>query len=142
MNFRTILAVVAVTVTWIVMDMLIHGVFLMSTYEETAELWRPEGEMKMGLMWLVTLLVSVPFTLIYALLISPKSLKSGLVYGLLYGLATGISMGYGTYCFMPIPYKLAIGWFLGTLVEAVAAGALVGWVVKYGVGTSNAEEAP
>lgn len=139
MNFRTILAVVAVTVTWIVMDMLIHGVFLMSTYEETAELWRPEGEMKMGLMWLVTLLVSVPFTLIYALLISPKSLKSGLVYGLLYGLATGISMGYGTYCFMPIPYKLAIGWLLGTLVEAVAAGALVGWIVRGSAGTANVD---
>lgn len=39
-------------------------------------------------------------------------------------------MGYGTYSFMPIPYLLALGWFLGTVVETTVAGALVGWIIK------------
>jgi len=109
--------------------MVIHGLILGSLYRETASLWRPEGEMMMGLMYIVTLLVSIFFVWIYYALIN-KSMKNAILFGLFYGLATGISMGYGTYSFMPIPYLMAFGWFLGTVVEATVAGVLVGWIVK------------
>jgi len=38
-------------------------------------------------------------------------------------------MGYGTYSVMPIPYIMALVWFLGTLVEAVLGGLLAGLMV-------------
>ena len=126
---KFILAVVAVFVAWGILDMIIHGLILEPLYQQSAQLWRPEGEMMMGLMYIVSLLSSIFFVWIYYALIN-KSMKNALLYGLFYGLTTGISMGYGTYSFMPIPYLLALGWFLGTVVETVVAGALLGWIIK------------
>jgi len=48
----------------------------------------------------------------------------------LYGAGYGISMGYGSYSFMPIPYSLALIWFLGTVVELTIGGVLLGLIVK------------
>ncbi len=130
MNKHTLLAVIAVFLAWSVMDFVIHGVLLQSTYEATANLWRPMEEMKMGLMYLVTLLFTSCFVLIYALLISDKSMASGIKFGILFGLSIGISMGFGSYSYMPIPYTLAFTWFAGSLVESIVAGAIVGAIVK------------
>ena len=126
---KFILAVVAVFVARGILDMIIHGLILEPLYQQSAQLWRPEGEMMMGLMYIVSLLSSIFFVWIYYALIN-KSMKNALLYGLFYGLTTGISMGYGTYSFMPIPYLLALGWFLGTVLETVVAGALLGWIIK------------
>ena len=130
MTKRTVLAVIAVFVAWQILDFLIHNVWLMSTYEATAELWRPMEEMKMPLMMLVGLVTAVVFVCLYAWLIRPKSVFAGLSFGILFGIATGFSMGFGTYCVMPIPQKLAVAWSVGSLVETVVAGLLVGWIVK------------
>ncbi|GAB4341140.1 MAG: hypothetical protein Kow0037_27520 [Calditrichia bacterium] len=126
---KAILAVLAVFVSWEVLDFIIHNLILSNTYAATAHLWRPMEEMKMGLMVLVVFLSAIFFVWIYYKLI-PKSLKNGFTYGLLFGMATGISMGYGTYSVQPIPYILAFGWFLGGLVESTIAGLLVGLIIK------------
>lgn len=127
---RVVIGVLVVFIVWSALDYVIHGVMLQSTYEATAHLWRPMEEMKMGLMYVVSILVATFFVLIFALLIQPKSLVTGLKYGLLFGLVMGISMGHGSYCYMPIPYSLAFTWFAGTVVEITIAGLLVGLIVK------------
>jgi len=127
---RIVLAVVVVFVAWSVMDFVIHGVILAQTYKDTAPLWRPMEQMKMGLMRVVVLIASVVFVCLYAFFVGKKSVSTAVKFGLLFGLGTGISMGYGTYAVMPIPYKIAITWFLGTVAETTAAGMLVGLIVK------------
>jgi hypothetical protein len=127
---RLPLAVLAVFTAWFILDYLLHGLLLRATYEATADLWRPLHQIDMPLMHLVTLVFAICFVLIYGLLIGRKSLATGLQYGALFGLATGISMGFGSYSFMPIPLSLAVSWFLGTWIEAIAAGAIVGVIVK------------
>ena len=129
MTKRIIFATLAVFVTWAILDFLIHGMMLGSTYQATAMLWRPMEEMKTGLMYLVLLLSALVFVTIYARLISPKNVARGLGYGLLFGVGTGISMGYGTYSVQPIPYYMALTWFLGTAIEATVAGLLTGLIV-------------
>ena len=42
---RNLLAIVAVFVVWSILDYLIHGMLLQSSYEATANLWRPMEEM-------------------------------------------------------------------------------------------------
>lgn len=126
---RTLLAVLAIFITWSVLDAIIHGVLLKSTYEASASLWRPMDEMNMPLMYLVTLVFTVCFVLIYGL-IERKSLAAGIKFGALFGLATGISMGLGSYSYMPIPLTLAWSWFLGTLIELIVAGAIAGVIMK------------
>jgi hypothetical protein len=127
---RIILAVVAVFIAWSILDFILHGLLLRSTYEATANLWRPMDQMKMPLMYFVTLVFTACFVLIYGLLVERKSLVSGIQFGALFGLATGISMGFGSFSYMPIPLTLAWTWFFGSWIEAIAAGAIVGAIVK------------
>ncbi len=87
-------------------------------------------EMKVLLMYIVTLLFTASFVVIYGLLVTQKSLVSGITFGALFGLATGVSMGFGSYSYMPIPLVLVWSWFLGTLVQSIVAGLIVGAVVK------------
>ena len=70
------------------------------------------------------------FVLIYALFFGKKGVGTGLAYGGLFGIGAGISMGYGTYSVQPIPYMMALSWFLGTLVEGILAGLIVGAIIK------------
>lgn len=127
---RFIGAVVAVFVALQIMDFVIHMVLLKNQYALSAQLWRPDAEMKIVLMTLVGLLFVVCFVLIYDLFFKHKCLRSGFLYGMLLGLAIGASMGYGTYSVMPIPYMVALGWFLGTLAELTVAGLITGLILK------------
>jgi len=127
---KSSLAVVAVFICWAVVDFVIHGILLQASYAATADLWRPIGEMKMGLMYVVTFLSCLVFVLIYALFFGKKGLGTGLAYGGLFGLGAGISMGYGTYLVQPIPYMMALTWFLGCVVEGILAGLIVGAIVR------------
>lgn len=127
---RTIWAAVAVFIAWSILDFILHGLLLRSTYEATANLWRPMDQMNMPLMYFVTLVISVCFVLIYGLPAGRKSPASGIRFGALFGLATGISMGFGSYVYMPIPLTLAWSWFFGSWIEAIAAGAIVGAIMK------------
>jgi hypothetical protein len=127
---KTLFSVITVFVAWTVLDFLIHGVILKSAYEATANLWRPMNEMKMSVMHLAVLITSISFAWIYVRMISNKSIATGLRYGLWWGLGAGVSMGYGTYSVMPIPYLMALTWFLGSLMEGAVAGLIVGGIVK------------
>ena len=124
-----ILAIITVFIAWSVLDFLIHGMLLKEAYEATAHLWRPMQEMNMTLMHGVTLVLAVLFVELYAVCVSDKSLSMGLKFGVIFGLAAGV-MAASSYLYMPIPLSLAIDWFVGTLVEFVVAGWLVGLLVK------------
>ncbi|MCP4699502.1 MAG: hypothetical protein GY862_22040 [Gammaproteobacteria bacterium] len=124
------LSVFIVFIVWSILDFIIHGVLLAPVYAATANLWRPHDEMNMPLMSLITFVFAICFVAIYALLVEKKSLISGIKLGVLFGLATGISMGFGSYSMLPIPLSLAFSWFIGTLVELIAAGIIVGLIIK------------
>jgi hypothetical protein len=130
MRNRIILATLCLFVLWSVLDFLIHGVILRSAYEATASLWRPMAQMKMGLMFVVVLIAASMFVLIYSRLIATKTPASGFKYGLLYGIGVGVGMGYGTYSVMPIPYSMALAWFLGAVAEATLGGIFLGLIFR------------
>ena len=136
---RTVLAIVLVFIAWSILDFLIHGVILQASYAATMDLWRPSAEMKMGLMHVVVLISSIAFVFIYKVLCGEKDAMKGMKYGIWFGVAVGVGMGYGTYSFMPIPYSMALTWFLGAVVEGAAAGLLVGSVGV--VGETGTDEA-
>ncbi|PWB73337.1 MAG: hypothetical protein C3F15_09935 [Holophagae bacterium] len=129
---RILSATVAIFVAWQVLDLVIHTVILRPAYEATASMWRPMGEMKMGLMWIIGAIAAFCFAAIYGWLVRPKSLNAALKYGLLFGIGAGVSMGYGSYSVMPIPYLMAFTWFAGTVIEALVAGVLAGLIVREG----------
>jgi hypothetical protein len=127
---KYLLASLAVFATFMVLDIIIHGQLLQGAYMASASLWRPEGEMMMGLMTLVTVVTSLTFTAIYAFLVKGGSVATGAKFGLLYGLGAGFAMGMGNYSMMPIPTNIAWAWFISYAFEATVAGAVAGWIVK------------
>jgi hypothetical protein len=126
------IATVAVFVAWMLLDILLHGMLLRSSYALTPQLWRPMGEFKVGLNAFVVLVSAACFVWIYAQFVSDKSLKTALLYAAVFGLWRGITMGYGSYAVMPMPYLVALAWFLGAIVEVVVGGAILGWIVRNG----------
>jgi len=127
---KTIISILAVFVVWSVMDFVIHGVILSSSYAATAALWRPMGEMKTSLMHFTAFIASLTFVLIYSLLISQKGISTGLKYGVLFGLSVGVPMGYGSYSVLPIPYHMAFTWCFGSVVEAIVGGLIIGAIIR------------
>ena len=129
---KYLIAVIVVYIAISIMDGLIHGVILSGLYMQSASIWRPQAEM-MSRMWMIYLssfLSTIAFVYIYYKLIGEKSPFRGVWYGLTYGFAVGIGMGYATYAMLPMPYGLAIGWFLGAIVEYGVAGWITGMIIK------------
>jgi len=127
---RVASATAAVFVVWAALDFVIHGVILRDLYAATANLWRPMAEMKMGVMYVAVLAAAFVFVFIYARLVAEKSVARGTFFGTLWGVGVGVGMGYGSYAVMPIPYFMALTWFLGTVVEGFAAGLVAGLIVR------------
>lgn len=130
MSKKALLAVLVLLVVWSALDLVIHNVLLAEQYAAQPELWRPQAEMKMGLMYLVTLITALAFVAVYAKFFKEKGPGPGLRYGLWFGLGTGASMAYGSYSVMPIPYTMALTWFVGTMVQTGIAGWIVGSMVR------------
>ena len=127
---KILLGGIAIFVAWEVLDFLIHGVILGSTYATLGNMFRAQADMKMGLMAVVVLIAALAFAAAYGWFVSPKSLATGVKYGLLVGFGGGVSMGYGSYAAMPVPYVMALAWFLGSWVEFTVAGLLAGLIIK------------
>ena len=130
MGRKIVIGGVLVFIAWAVLDFLIHGVILGGTYAEQSGLWRPRAEMKIGVMYLAVLIAALSFAALWGWFVSDRTPAGGAKFGLVWGLGVGVSMGYGSYAVMPIPYHMALVWFLGTLVEAVVAGLIVGAVIR------------
>lgn len=127
---KLIISSLSVFILWSIMDFAVHGMYLKEAYEQTANLWRPLEEQKIGLNTLVVYIAAAIFSLIYILLVDNKSMNRALLYGGLVGISAGITMGYGFYAFSPIPYFMAATWFIANLVQSILAGALLGLIVK------------
>jgi hypothetical protein len=127
---RAIGAGLAIFAAWAVLDYFLHGPLLGPAYEASAGLWRPTDQMSTPLIVCVTVVLIACFVLIYQLLVTKKSLVSGILFGVLYGLTTGVASGFGSYIHMPLPLVLAWGWFLGGCVKGIAAGAIVGALIR------------
>jgi hypothetical protein len=123
---RFLLALGAIFAAWTVIDLLLHRFVLGSLYSSTPLLWRPDSALNFPLIYTVIFILIASFFLLFELLVSPKTPRSGLQLGAILGLAIGVSVGFGTYIHMPVPLGLAWAWFLGGWFKAVVAGAILG----------------
>ena len=127
---KYLLSVVLVFVLWSVLEFVIHGIILLQAYQATASLWRPMAEMKAGLMHLSSFITAAAFVGVYALLVTDKSIKTGIFYGVLMGFFSGVPMALGSYSYMPITGYIAVVWFCGSVILMTLAGLCVGAILK------------
>ena len=127
---RTLSAGLLIFLVWGAIDYILHELILKPPYMASAHLWRAQSEMNYPLIYLVVIILIACFVTIYSRFVSPRSLATAIGFGSLYGLATGVAVGFGTYIHMPVPLTLAWGWFLGGSAKGIAAGAIVGSIIR------------
>lgn len=116
------------------LEIVLYSTLLQDMYRQTAAVWRPGPDLArlMPLLWAGMAVSALFFTLIYAQ--GYERHKAGVVQGMRFGLYMGLFYftlyGAVAYVVLPIPAVLAAWWFLGGIVEYVAAGAIVGWMYR------------
>lgn len=118
---------IATYVVYEILEFLIHGVLLKSTYASEAmmKLMRPEADMKMWVLYVVGLFFVFFFCLIFAKGMEGKGLMEGVRFGFYVGMMVSVPMAYATYATQPIPYSLALQWFIYGVIECVVIGAVM-----------------
>ena len=124
MNKKLWVTFVVVFIVYFILDWLVNGVLLNSTYmaEAVAKIMRPEAEIYSN-MWMIVisdLVYTFFFTFIFSKGFENKGWMEGLRFGLYVGLMVSLPMAYITYAVQPIPYSLALQWFIyGTLSNII-----------------------
>ncbi|MFQ6078514.1 MAG: hypothetical protein ACE5NJ_05185 [Thermodesulfobacteriota bacterium] len=129
---RFIIASVVVFVVYQVIDYLVNGVILMGTYEALKHIWRPEADMK-SLMWIfypIGLVVSFLFVYIFIKGYEGKGILEGLRYGIWIGLFVSIPGTFSQYVIYPIPFSLAIQWFIYWMIQFIIIGLVAAAIYK------------
>ena len=134
MNKKLWITFVVVFIVYFILDWLVNGVLLHSTYmiEEVAKIMRPEAEITSN-MWIFVicdLFYTFFFTLIFSKGFENKGWMEGVRFGFYVGLMVSLPMAYGTYGSMTIPYTLALQWFLYGLVMNIVIGIVAALLYK------------
>lgn len=127
---RFIIASIIVFVVFEVINFFIHDIILAGAYEITAEIWRADMPQKMWIIYLGDLVKSFLFVYIFIKGYANKSWAEGLRYGLLIGLYVSIGMGFGSYAMYPIPFSMAIQWFVYCIIQLIVCGIVTALIYK------------
>lgn len=121
---------VAVLVFWVAQNYLVHHHLLGGLYEGTKSLWRAPEDVRFGVYMAVTVLSAFTFAFAYAKFVTAKSVATGLQFGLVLGLGFGALDAYIDFAFMPVPYLLALGWFVSYVIGWTVSGLILGKLIK------------
>ena len=122
---RAWLGFIVVFVTMCVLEAVVHMGLLTDDYQATAQLWRPMGEMKIFIFYIVYFVVAFFFTLVFSRCYEGRGPMEGLRYGLYMGLMMATPKAYIAYAVAPIPYSLALKWFISGLTEYIVLGIVL-----------------
>jgi len=122
MNRKIWLGFVAVYLVVAILDGIVNTMLMASAYGDTAELWRPEGEIKMWVIFVCYAFFAFFFTFIFSKGYEGKGIWEGVRYGLYVSGMMVIPAVYISYAMMPLPYSMAFQWFVYTSIEYIAAG--------------------
>jgi len=130
MNKKLWTGFIAVYVVMNLLNYVIHQVLLRDTYMKLVDSGLMRGE-EAGTMWIyfvTALVVSFFFTLIFSKGYNGSGMGEGFRFGLYAGLLMATPFAYDTYASVPIPYGLALQWFLYGVIEYVILGVVAAMV--------------
>ena len=121
------IAFVVVFVAMNALNFVQHDLLLGATYRspEVAAIMRPEGEQIMWIHFVTALVFSFFFTLIFSKGYRGTGILEGLRYGIFIGCLVAVPNAYDYFAVLPIPYHLALGWFLYGMAEYTIMGLVV-----------------
>ena len=127
MNRKVWIGFIAVYIVMNVTNMIIHMGLLSSVYasEPVMKIMRPAADGKTWIYFLTSAFTSFFFSLIFSKGYEGKGIAEGLRYGLYVGLMMVTPMAYASYAMYPVPYSLAMQWFLYGMVQYLILGVVV-----------------
>lgn len=133
MNKKFWIGTITVFIGMAVLNIIVHGVLLSSAYqtEPYRSVMRPESEMN-SMMWIyyvVYIVQSFFFTLIFLKGYEGKGVMEGVRYGSYMGMLMATPMAYASYAMYPMPYSLAFQWFIYGIIQYILLGIILAIVV-------------
>ncbi len=123
---------IAVYVVAQMIGYLIRQVWLSPTYGSLADVWRPEEDMmsKTWIMFITAAFFCFFFVYVFARGYEGKGIAEGVRYGLVIALFFGVVQSFDWYVILPIPYSLALNWFLAIVVTSILMGIVAALTYK------------
>ncbi len=109
---------------------LIHQVWLTETYQGLADVFRPEAEIKMSVMFITSAIWTIMFVYIFSRGYEGKGVMEGVRFGLVVGIFYSLVSTYDQYAVYPIPYSLTLKWFFSGLVVSIILGVIASLLYK------------
>lgn len=132
MNKKLWIGFITVFIGTVLTNFIIHQLLLGGLYrsESMATLMRPvaEGQANLWIHFVTAAIASFFFTLVFSKGREGKGIGEGVRYGFYIGMLMSIPMAYDTYAEMPIPYLLALQWFIYGVVQYIILGIIVAMV--------------
>jgi len=134
MNKKLWIGFIVIFIAMAVLNMIIHGFILSSMYQtdEVSKIMRPESEMN-SMMWIyyvVYIIQAFFFTFVFSKGYEGKGIMEGVRYGLYMGLLMATPMAYASYAMYPMPYSLALQWFIYGIIQYIILGVIIALVYK------------
>jgi hypothetical protein len=128
---RLVIASIAVFVTGFLFAFLVHGVLLKDDYMTVKHLFRPDEEMKMGIMTLGYAIWAVGVAWLYSKGVEAKSwLEQGLRFGVALACVWLVPTYLGNYATQPLPATLIVKGLAGDTANAIACALVAAFVYK------------
>jgi len=132
MNKKLWTGFIAVWVVYGFLESTVNTILLKSTYlgANAVNLWRPEGEMRIWVIYIAYLFFAFFFTLVFSKGFENKGIMEGVRYGFYVGMMCMVPTAYVNYATMPMPFILALQWFIYGLIMVTICGIVLSFVFK------------
>ncbi len=129
---KMIIAVIAVFILLEATNFLVHNVILSKTYEGMANVFRSLEEMnrRMWRMLIADLVWSFFFVFIFIKGYQNKGLMEGVRYGVYIALFMNFVAAVAQNVVYPIPYTLALQWFIFGSIQCIILGIVTALIYK------------
>jgi hypothetical protein len=138
---KLLLSAIPVFIFIVVADFLVNGLWLKDIYLQTANLWRPEEEMKHLFPWVFAYqaALAIIFTALYCRHQGIASPSEGgkkpcpRMHALCFGFTIGMLLAVmhaAAYIWMPIPIELAVKWAIAGLLEGIGIGIVLSFTCR------------
>lgn len=126
MNIKKyVIASIAAFMTFQLFDFITHGIILSKAYEELSNVWRPDMMSNMWIIYTTSFVMSFIFTYIFTRSYKGKGIVEGVQHGVTIGLLLNVVGMFNQYAIYPIPFSLAIQWFIYNMISFTVAGIVV-----------------
>jgi len=128
------IAFIVIFVVYEITNFIVHGLILGPAYmsDDVAPLFRPQ-EVLESTSWLrlfTELVWSFFFIFIFVKGYENKGILEGVKFGIYIGLFYSFVWAYQSYWMYPMPYSLALEWFIFGLIQCVILGIIAAMVYK------------